>query len=67
MCTERGGRNGKISIAVYKKINLLFLQKNINQSVESINWIFFFFLHSAYKNETNDEKRLCALHIVDTQ
>lgn len=31
-----------------KKINLLFFLKNINQSVKSINWIFFF-LHLAYK------------------
>lgn len=44
MRTERGGHNGKISIAVYKKINLLFLQKNINQSVKSINWIFVFYI-----------------------
>lgn len=48
-----------------KKINLLFLQKNINQSVKSISWNF---LHSAHKvTGQSDEQSWSASHIVDTQ
>lgn len=66
LCTEREEHNGRISIAVYKKkINLLFLQKNINQSVKSISWNF---LHSAHKvTGQSDEQSRSASHIVDTQ
>lgn len=35
-----------VLLSIKKKMNLLFLQKNINQSVKSINWNF---LHLASK------------------
>lgn len=54
-----------VLLSIKKKINLLFLQKNINQSVKSISWNF---LHSAHKvTGQSDEQSRPALHIVDTQ
>lgn len=55
---------GELVLLSIKKINLLFLQ-NISQPVRSISWDLF---HSASKvMRQNDEQRLSALHIVDTQ
>lgn len=67
LCTEREDHDGRISIASYKKkkINLLFLQKSINQTVKSISWHV---LHSASKvMRRSDEPSLAALHVVDPQ
>lgn len=47
------------------KESILFLQKNIHQSVKPISWNF---LHSAYKvTRQSDEQSPSASHVVDVQ